>query len=231
MKLRLDPRTKLFLLLLSNLTLFFHVNLVTEAMLVVILLSLFFFSGRYKSGFRMAIFYGLMVSVDFLVIPYADGVFLNLISMFSVGIRMMLPCVISGAYVFSTTTVGEMVCGLRKIKIPECIIVPSVTVIRFFPTITEDYRQIRNAMAFRGIATGKMAILRHPVQSLEYIMMPLLMNSSNVAQDLSVAAMTKGISMPGLRTSMTELRMTAADGSCILAGLIPFALYFGGVLA
>ena len=110
------------------------------------------------------------------------------------------------------------------------IIVPSVTIIRFFPTIAEDYRQIKNAMAFRGIASGKLALLRNPAQSLEYILMPLLMNSNNVAQDLSVAAMTKGISMPGIHTSMTELRMTAADGCCMLAGVMPFALYFGGVL-
>lgn len=230
MKLRLDPRTKLFLLLLSNMTLFFHVNLITEVILVSILLSLFFFSGRYKSGIRMTLIYGFMVSAEFLIIPYTEGVFLNFIAMFSVGIRMMLPCVISGAYAFSTTTVGEMVCGLRKIKVPECIVVPSVTIIRFFPTIAEDYRQIKNAMAFRGIASGKLALLRNPAQSLEYILMPLLMNSNNVAQDLSVAAMTKEISMPGIHTSMTELRMTAADGCCMLAGVMPFALYFGGVL-
>ena len=103
MKLRLDPRTKLFLLLLSNMTLFFHVNLITEVILVSILLSLFFFSGRYKSGIRMTLIYGFMVSAEFLIIPYTEGVFLNFIAMFSVGIRMMLPCVISGAYAFSTT--------------------------------------------------------------------------------------------------------------------------------
>lgn len=45
----------------------------------------------------MTILYALMVSVDFLVISYAESVFLNFIAMFTVGIRMMLPCVISGA--------------------------------------------------------------------------------------------------------------------------------------
>ena len=230
MALRLDPRTKLFLLLLSNLTLFFHVSLWAEIILVTMLLLLFFLSGKYKSGLRMSLIYATMVSVDLFVIPYAEGVFINFIAMLTVGIRMMLPCVISGAYAFSTTTVGEMVCGLRKIKVPECIIVPSVTVIRFFPTIAEDYRQIRNAMAFRGIASGTLALLRHPVQSLDYIMMPLLMNSNNVAQDLSVAAMTKGLSLPGKHTSMVELKMTIKDWNCMLMCTLPFVLYFGGVL-
>lgn len=46
----------------------------------------------------MTLIYGFMVSAEFLIIPYTEGVFLNFIAMFSVGIRMMLPCVISGAY-------------------------------------------------------------------------------------------------------------------------------------
>ena len=230
MSVSLDPRTKLYLLILSNLTLFLHVSLRTEIVLVALLLSLYFLSGKIKSGIRMSILYAALVSIDFFVIPVAEGFLLNFLSLLSVGIRMMLPCVISGGYAFSTTTVGEMVCGLRKLKVPEYIIIPCVTVIRFFPTIAEDYRQIRNAMAFRGIATGGIALLRSPVQSLEYILMPLLMNSNNVAQDLSVAAMTKGISLPGQHTSMVELQMTWLDWVYILACTIPFLLFRGGIL-
>ena len=62
------------------------------------------------------------------------------------------------------------------------------------------------------------------------IMMPLLMNSNNVAQDLSVAAMTKGLSLPGKHTSMVELKMTIKDWNCMLTCTLPFVLYFGGVL-
>lgn len=230
MPLRLDPRAKLYFLILSNLTLFLHVSLLTEIILVTLLLSLYFLSGKFKSGTRMSILYFVLVGIDFWIIPIADGLFLNILSLFSVGIRMMLPCLISGGYAFSTTTVGEMVCGLRRLKFPEYIIIPCVTVVRFFPTIAEDYRQIRNAMAFRGIANGNVAMLCHPVQSLEYILMPLLMNSNNVAQDLSVAAMTKGISLPGQHTSMIELRMTWVDWLYMLICTLPFLLFLGGIL-
>lgn len=197
---------------------------------MALLLSLYFLAGKYKSGFRMTLIYTVLVSIDLFIIPIANGFLLNILSLLSVGIRMMLPCIISGGYAFSTTTVGEMVCGLRKLKIPEYIIIPSVTVVRFFPTIAEDYRQIRNAMALRGIATGNIALLKSPVQSLEYILMPLLMNSNNVAQDLSVASMTKGISLPGQHTSMIELHFTALDMIYAAACILPFLLYLGGAL-
>ena len=227
---RLDPRAKLYLLVLSNLTLFFHIHLKAEVMLTALLLALFFLSGKIKTGVRRTALYGAMLAADRFLIPVARGFWMNLLALFSVGIRMMLPCIISGAYAFSTTTAGELVCALRRLHISETIVIPCVTVIRFFPTIAQDYRQIRSAMAFRAVAPGWGSLLRHPARSLEYILMPLLMNSTTVAQDLSIAAMTKGISLPGRHTSMVQLRMTGLDWGYMALCTAPFILFFTGVL-
>ena len=212
MTFRLDPRAKLYLLLLANLMLFFHVGTGAEAAATALFLLLFFLSGKTKSGLRLSILYFGLLAVDLFVVPRAgEGVLLNLLSLVSVGVRMMLPCIITGAYAFSTTTIGELTSALRRMHVPESVIVPCAVVVRFFPTVGEDYRQIRAAMALRGIAEGKAALLLHPMQSLEYILMPLLMNGNNVAQDLSVAALTKGIGLPGTHTCMTELNLTLWD--------------------
>lgn len=186
MRFRMDPRAKLYLLLLANLMLFFHVSLAAEAIMAALFLLLFFLSGSYAAGLRLTAIYGVLLALDLWAVPRAENSpFLNVVALFSVGIRMMLPCIITGAYAFSTTTAGELVCALRSMHVPESVIIPCAVVIRFFPTVGEDYRQIRAAMALRGIAEGKAALLLHPAQSLEYILMPLLMNGNNVAQDLS----------------------------------------------
>ena len=212
MTLRLDPRAKLYLLLLANLMLFFHVGTLAEGITTGLCLFLFFLSGKTGTGVRLTALYFGLLAVDLFVVPRAgEGVLLNLLSLVSVGVRMMLPCLITGIYAFSTTTIGELTAALRKMHVPESVIIPCAVVVRFFPTVGEDYRHIRAAMALRGIAEGKLALLRHPMQSLEYILMPLLMNSNNVAQDLSAAALTKGIGLPGTHTCMTELRLTALD--------------------
>ena len=209
MSFRMDPRAKLYLLLLANLMLFFHVGTGAEAAATALFLLLFFLSGRVRSGIRLSILYFGLLAIDLYVVPRAgEGLLLNLLSLVSVGIRMMLPCIITGAYAFSTTTMGELTSALRKMHVPESVIIPCAVVVRFFPTVSEDYRHIRNAMALRGIAEGKAALLLHPMQSLEYILMPLLMNGNNVAQDLSVATLTKGIGLPGSHTCMTELHLT-----------------------
>ena len=202
MTFRMDPRAKLYLLLLANLMLLFHVGTGAEAAATALCLLLFFLSGKARAGVRLSVLYFGLLAVDLFGVPRAgESVLLNLLSLVSVGVRMMLPCIITGAYAFSTTTVGELTAALRRMHLPESIIIPCAVVVRFFPTVGEDYRHIRAAMALR----------LHPLQSLEYILMPLLMNSNNVAQDLSAAALTKGIGLPGQHTCMTELRLTAWD--------------------
>ena len=195
-----------------------------------LLLLLFFLSGHTRTGIRLSVIYFGLLVIDLFVVPLAgEGILLNLLSLVSVGIRMMLPCIITGAYAFSTTTVGELTSALRRMHVPESVIIPCAVVVRFFPTVQEDYHQIHNAMALRGIAEGKGALLLHPMQSLEYILMPLLMNGNNVAQDLSVAALTKGIGLPGTHTCMTELHLTVWDFIYPALCTLPL-LWNGGIL-
>ena len=74
MRFRLDPRAKLYLLLLANLTLFFHVSLATEITVVCFYLILYFLSRKYKTGIKMLLIYGLLAGIDVFVIPVAEGV-------------------------------------------------------------------------------------------------------------------------------------------------------------
>lgn len=50
MRFRMDPRAKLYLLLLANLMLFFHVSLAAEAIMAVLFLLLFSSPGAVRPG-------------------------------------------------------------------------------------------------------------------------------------------------------------------------------------
>ena len=198
--------------------------------MVFLFLIPYFFEGKTKAGIKMAVLYYALLLIDLFIIPKMSGGISVLVSMMAVSLRMLLPCVIAGAYAFSTTTVGEFVCALRKLHVPECIVIPCMVIIRFFPTIKEDYAQIRSAMAYRGIAAGKMEMVLHPSRTLEYILIPLLMNGNNVAQDLSVSALTKGLGLPGKHTCITEISMKMADWSYMILSVVPLSLFGLGVL-
>lgn len=223
--LRLDPRTKLFMLLLGNLLLFFHVNLLTEVILMVCFFLPFVLSEKWKNVVRLAIIYLVLLAADIWLVPVADGVVLGFVSLLAVGIRMMFPCFLTGAYAFTTTSVSEFVCALRKMKVPEAVVIPCMVVIRFFPTVREDYRQIKNSLELRGICGTAIDAVCHPMKRLEYVVIPLLMNSNNVAQDLSVAALTKGLGMEGEHTSMTQIRMRAVDYMYMVVCAVPLCVF------
>ncbi|WP_278814005.1 energy-coupling factor transporter transmembrane component T [Bifidobacterium pullorum] len=230
-RLRLDPRTKLFLLLEANLLLFCHVDTRTEALLTGFFLLLLFLSGRIRAGVRFALIYAVLLALSLIEPPtHGTGAWLAIFPMLAVGIRMLLPCLITGAFAFTTTTPGEFTAALRRMRIPEAVIIPCIVVIRFFPTLCEDYRHIRNAMALRGIPSGGGSLLRHPAQSLEYIIVPLLMNATTVAQDLSVAALTKGLGNPGRHTSMTDIRIGLLDWAVMALCALPLILFLAGSL-
>ena len=63
MRFRMDPRAKLYLLLLANLMLFFHVSLAAEAIMAALFLLLFFLSGRYAAGLRLTAIYGVLLAL------------------------------------------------------------------------------------------------------------------------------------------------------------------------
>lgn len=226
----LDPRTKLYLLLLANSMLFFHVGLAVEVVMVALFLLPLAAAGRWAKFARLTLTYVVLLAIDIWLVPVATGPVSSFVAMLGGTFRMMFPVLASGAYAFGTTTVGEFVCALRRMRVPESVIVPCMVVIRFFPTIAEDYRQIRSAMALRGIAEGRLGLLLHPAQSLEYVLMPLLMNANNVAQDLSVAALTKGIGLPGEHTCMTQIRMRTLDWAYMVVCTLPIVAWVGGLV-
>lgn len=213
--LHLDPRAKLYLLILGNLLLFFHVSLPTEMLLLGVVFFFFFFSKKRGLALRLLCFYLILVAADLFLVPIADTIVLYWISLLAEGVRMIFPCLVTGAYAFSTTSVSEFVCALRKMRVPETVVIPCMVVIRFFPTVREDYRQIKSAMSLRGIG-GTSSGIAHPMQTLEYVLIPLLMNSNNVASDLTVAALTKGIGIEETHTSLSKIHFRTTDAVVML---------------
>ncbi len=54
-------------------------------------------------------------------------------------------------------------------------------------------------------------IIRHPLMFFEYILVPLLMNATRIAQDLTIASMTKGVASQNRKTSYMTYRFGLVD--------------------
>ena len=66
-------------------------------------------------------------------------------------------------------------------------------------------------MRIRGIESGFMQNLMHPIRCIEYLLVLLLMRSFKIADELSAAAMVRGIERQGEKTLLYDFRWNTAS--------------------
>lgn len=223
--LSLDPRTKLFFLLVANVLLFLHCKPAVELVIVGLVLSAYLMSGHMRAALAWCAVYLGMFACDQLCTPIAEANFaLRVASVLSGSLRIMVPCLIAGAYAFTTTSPSEFAAALRRLRVPEGGVIPVLVVMRYFPTLRRELSDIADAMRLRGIGTSPRDVLAHPRSSVEHVLVPLLASASSTAEDLSQACLTKGADNPGPRTCLTRLRLRAPDVLYMVAAVALLAL-------
>lgn len=227
----LDPRTKLFFLIFAAIYIGLQLSLEIEFLIILIYILPLLVAGFYKwSGIFLVIYALQMIGAYYLLPQINVGFFIFVVSFLTHGSRMLLPSVIAGFYAMKTTEVSEWIAAFKKLRFPNWLLIPLAVMARFFPTIHEDYRHIRKAMAFRGIGTSFCALIKNPIQTLEFILIPLLMNATNVSEDLTVSSLTKGLSLPGRHTSIVRLNFQTYDWIMLILVLTPLIFHLGGKL-
>lgn len=212
MKINLDPRTKLFMIFAVSFIVM--VNAVTPLewaiRIIVTLIPIFLLmtEGKYASAFRFLIFYGAaLVLLRFCISENSTGILSALLVGYCGIVAQFMPALITAWYVIRTTKIGEFMSAMQKMHVPDGISVSLAVVMRFFPTIKEEYSSINDAMKMRGIAFGGGKVTK----MIEYRMIPLLFSCVSIGEELSAAAVTRGMGAPVRRTSPYELHIKAAD--------------------
>ena len=96
--------------------------------------------------------------------------------------------------------------------------------IRYFPTIGEDWRYIKDVMRMRDVSPTLAGFVKQPVMTVECIYVPLLSAASKTADELSIAALTRGIENPHPRTCLVQTQFRFADAITAAVFLLYTAL-------
>ena len=99
------------------------------------------------------------------------------------------------------------------------VTIPLAVMLRYVPAIREDWRFISDAMRMRGVNASLAGFLRRPGMTVECLYVPLMMSASNVADELSMASVARGIENPAQRTCYTHIEFRASDGLLVAAGV------------
>lgn len=119
------------------------------------------------------------------------------------------------AHLVGTTRPAELTAALRAVRVPRAVVVPAAVMLRFVPTIAEEARAVRDAMRLRGIG-GVGGLSRHPVRGIEYFAVPLIASALRAAEDLSAAALLRGLGSHVRPTAMRPPRFGLADAVVVL---------------
>ncbi len=124
--------------------------------------------------------------------------------------RIMPACVVL-YYVITTTKVNEFLACMSRMHISNKVTIPLIVMIRFFPTVFDESRAIGNAMRMRGIRLFSWRTLKSPVAFLEYRLVPLLVSITKIGDELSIAAVTRGLSPETRRSCMVKIGFHVQD--------------------
>ena len=211
MKLHLDPRTKLFLILLCVLSTVFAPNLYFQFALVTLIGLLAAFSGKWRYALRGILAYGLICVFTVWCMGVLTGTWRTMFVAFLGLVHKVYACGMLAGLVISTTKVGEFLSAMAHLHIPQKLTIPIAVMLRYLPAIREDWHSVKDAMRLRDVSPTLWGFLKAPAMTVNCIYVPLLTAASKAADELSIASVTRGIENPKPRTCLISIRMQVAD--------------------
>ena len=200
-----DPRTKLYALLIFNIIMLTSLTEGASVYLkpfLAVLAFLFLLNARLP---KMAVIYLVLYVVSYhaeFFLQYVSGMSLAgfLIRFFSHMITRIVPGFMFAYYMLRTTRVSEFVAAMERLHISQKLIIPVSVMFRFFPTVSDEYSSIQDAMRLRGIGFRK-----GPVAMAEYRLVPLIVSLIKIGDELSAAAVTRGLGGQMKRTNYCKI--------------------------
>ena len=217
-----NPISKLLVTFSLGFAVFYKVNICFEWEIVFLLSTLFYKNGLKKEALKNILFFGVLC----LVVPNIDVIrnmnsILMMVFMLFAVFRMFYLPFSAGSFFVKTSDVGSIISSMDKIKLPQTVSIPVAVIFRFFPSFIEESHNIKLAMRVRGIT------FRNPVSYIEHVMVPLLVISSNISDDIAKAAETKCIENPIKKTRYISVKIKIIDFAYVLSILF---MIIGGIL-
>lgn len=221
----LDPRTKLLLLLMittlmfstSNEGIMNYVKPVLSVLPFVLLLS----EWKWKTAVKYLLLYAVCFALERLALTQLSGMISFLLLAVTSIMTRFAPGIMTGAYLVTSTSVSEFIAAMERMHLSEKIVIPMSVIFRFIPTMKEEYQAISDAMKMRGIRLGG----KHPLLMLEYCLVPFMVSVVKIGDELSAAALTRGLGAPVKRTNICRIGFHAWDLIFIFISLVCFLLF------
>ncbi|CAM3060321.1 energy-coupling factor transporter transmembrane component T family protein [Streptobacillus ratti] len=216
-----NPITKFFVVGLLGIIILNSINHYFEWAIIFVISFMYLINGLKRDAMKNIIVFGILFFAPSFEILAKLPFIVKLIFSLLFVLRMFYIPFSAGKFLIKTSDVGSIISSMDCLKIPNTISIPVAVMFRFFPSFVEERNNIKMAMRIRGIK------IKNPIKYLEYVAVPLLIISSNIADDISKSAETKCIANPIKKTRYISISVNPIDFIYVITIIL---LVIGGLL-
>lgn len=157
---------------------------------------------------------GLLLGLSKIQVPFFEVV----LSPFIMIMLRIYPITLLVELFVKRIPVNELMYSLERMHMPKSVLIPIMVIYRYVPTILKEIKIIHAGIKMRGLGCR----IKHPdsiVNAANYYMTALISRSEKLSDELSAAAICKGLSVKRDRSCITKVKIQLADILVLCIGI------------
>lgn len=223
-KKELDPRTVLGIVFIF-ITLGLAINKPLSSHILLLICNIYLITSKaYRECVLYSVIYIIIAGLMFYIYHIPNTTLALTIVSISYFVQKFVIAVMMIEFLKRKTSMPYVISAMQTMKFPNAVAIPFIVILRYMPTLREDYGYLKDSLKIRGIRTSGIEFFIHPIRSLEFMIVPILFRSIRVAEELSTSALLRGIENYKNRTNIYPLKFTKIDAGYALFTVIAVSM-------
>ncbi|HAP3420972.1 TPA: energy-coupling factor transporter transmembrane protein EcfT [Enterococcus faecalis] len=223
-KKELDPRTVLGIVFIF-ITLGLAINKPLSSHILLLICNIYLITSKaYRECVLYSVIYIIIAGLMFYIYHIPNTTFALTIVSISYFVQKFVIAVMMIEFLKRKTSMPYVISAMQTMKFPNAVAIPFIVILRYMPTLREDYGYLKDSLKIRGIRTSGIEFFIHPIRSLEFMIVPILFRSIRVAEELSTSVLLRGIENYKNRTNIYPLKFTKIDAGYALFTVIAVSM-------
>lgn len=168
-------------------------------------------AGAWRPCIALSAAYGLIAAVMALAEGAGNATLVIAVVMLSYMAQKLVVLALLGISLSKLASMQDLLAALQAMGAPQAVLIPCMVVLRFFPTIRRDASHLMESLKTRRVLAGGGYAFRHPALTCELLVVPLLMRSVRVSDELAASALVRGLGGETRPTMLHPLSFGARD--------------------
>ena len=223
-KKELDPRTVLGIVFIF-ITLGLAINKPLSSHILLLICNIYLITSKaYRECVLYSVIYIIIAGLMFYIYHIPNTTLALTIVSISYFVQKFVIAVMMIEFLKRKTSMSYVISAMQTMKFPNAVAIPFIVILRYMPTLREDYGYLKDSLKIRGIRTSGIEFFIHPIRSLEFMIVPILFRSIRVAEELSTSVLLRGIENYKNRTNIYPLKFTKIDAGYALFTVIAVSM-------